>query len=128
MARGPDKRGVMNPTHPLSLVIASDDWFARQLFADAAQESGAFSQVIAVDDGYSALAETWENVEHGSVPDVYLVDLRSVGLSGQRLITEVRADPLTQHAFIAVLCEQPAAGEYGADICTALDATSPKLP
>src|SRR5688572_12452159 len=87
----------------LFLVVVSEDWFARSVLESLASETGAFAKIIAVDDGYSALAETWQGVVDGMAPNVFLVDLHSVGPSSARLIAELRADVTTSHSYVAVL-------------------------
>lgn len=93
-----DNRGTA-----LSLLIVSDDWFARQLLGNIAKASGHFNDVIAVDDGYSALAETWEGVAQGAPPNVFLIDSFSTDASAGRLVTELRSDDATRDSCIAVL-------------------------
>lgn len=84
-------------------IMVSGDWFARSVMRSAGEESAMFSQVIEADDGYTALAETWQCVEDGHAPDVIVIDLQSVGASAARLVTELRAAPETQRAFVAVV-------------------------
>jgi CheY-like chemotaxis protein len=91
------------PPTRLALVVVSEDWFARSLLRAAAEESGRFGPIVDADDGYTALAETWEGVAIGRVPDVVLVDGASAGPSLRRLIAELRASRETHRIFVAVI-------------------------
>jgi hypothetical protein len=87
----------------LTLIIVSEDWFARAILASTALEAGLFSEVVAVDDGYSALVQTWEGVAEHRPPHAFLVDGDSVGASANALIRELRSDPRTSGACVAVI-------------------------
>lgn len=111
----------------LFLVIVSEDWFARSVLESLAAESGEFAKIIAVDDGYSALAETWQGVEDGHVPNVFLVDLHSVGPSSSRLVAELRADPVTSSVYIGVLTPEEPVAKCGVDFATACLPSQPEV-
>lgn len=99
---------MLLPPPTLSLMIVCDDWFARSLLASVSEESTRFQRVTTADDGYSALAETWQGVEDGMPPNVFLIDAASVGPSADRLVLELRNDPATEHAYVVVLTgEEP---------------------
>jgi hypothetical protein len=100
------------------LLIVSDDWFARAVIALAAEHTERFSRVITADDGYTALAHTWQIVEEGGPLPVYVIDRRSVGVSASRLIIELRNDETTQHAFIAVVAPGESVVMPGMDFAT----------
>ena len=119
---------MATPTPALTLVVVSEDWFARCLLESLAAETGAFHRVIAVDDGYSALAETWQGVLDGTIPNVFLIDQHSVGPSGHRLVTELRMDPITTHAYIAVLTADEPLPRNGVDFVSPCTPTQPELP
>lgn len=106
----------------LFLVVVSEDWFARSVLESMASETGRFTKILAVDDGYSALAETWQGVEDGMAPNVFLIDLHSVGPSSARLVAELRADPTTSHVYVAVLTPEDPVAKGG------IDFASPTLP
>ncbi len=106
---------MLLPPPTLSLMIVCDDWFARSLIASVAEESGRFSRVATVDDGYSALAETWQGVEDGAAPNVFIVDTGSVGPSAERLVLELRNDAATENAYVALLTGEDAAPFSRAD-------------
>lgn len=110
----------------LILVVVSEDWFARSLLENLAAENGSFAKIIAVDDGYSALAETWQGVVDGAMPNVFLIDQHSVGPSAGRLITELRSDPTTLHAFIAVLTPDEPVARGGIDLASACTPSQPE--
>ena len=111
-------------------IMVSGDWFARSVLRSASEESTMFSQVIEADDGYTALAETWQCVEDGHAPDVVVIDLQSVGASAARLVTELRAAPETQRTFVAVIgmpeSESPVTVRH-VDFCTSHSVLSSEL-
>lgn len=111
----------------LFLVVVSEDWFARAILENLAGESGMFEKVLGVDDGYSALAETWQGVEDGWAPNVFLVDLHSVGPSSARLIAELRADPVTSDVYVAVLTPDEPLAKGGVDFASPCLATQPEM-
>jgi CheY-like chemotaxis protein len=102
----------------LSVIIASEDWFARAMLGSLAEETGLFAKVTTVDDGYSALAETWEEISQGGCPNVFIVDAHSVGPSFGRMVTELRADPATRHVYIAVLTPDEPVAKDGINFAT----------
>ena len=111
----------------LRLVLVSEDWFARSLMEFAARESGFFEEIISVDDGYSALAETWEAVASAEVPNVYLIDKHSVGPSAERLVAELRADPITRDVYVAVLTPDEPVAKGGIDFAHECEPANPEL-
>ena len=113
---------------PLILVVVSEDWFARCLLESLAAETGAFAKIITVDDGYSALAETWQGVLDGAAPNVFLIDQHSVGPSGYRLVTELRMDPATANAFIAVLTADEPLTRTRIDLVSPCTPMQPEVP
>ncbi len=111
-------------------IMVSGDWFGRSLMSAAGEESAMFSTVIEADDGYTALAETWQCVEDGHAPDVIVIDLHAVGASAGRLVTELRASSETQHTFVAVVgmpkTESPVTIRH-VDFCTSHGVLSSEL-
>src|SRR5205085_6294250 len=114
----------------LSLMIVSEDWFTRSLLKSAAEELDVFQRVVSVDDGYTALAETWDGVaDGGAIPEIFLIDQYAMDASGERLVTELRADPATRHVFIAALTPSDShRPNAGMDLVTPADALHPDLP
>ncbi len=114
----------------LTGIMVSGDWFARSLMRGAGEESGMFSRVIDADDGYTALAETWQCVDDGHAPDVIVIDLQAVGASAARLVTELRASSETQRTFVAVVgmpeTEAPVTIRH-VDFCTSHGVLSSEL-
>jgi len=98
-----DNLGMAEGGGKLSIVIASDDWFWRSVVALATHRCNRFGDVRAVDDGYTALAETWQMVDDGAPPDVYILDCRGPDPSMARLLLELRADEITRSAYVAVI-------------------------
>lgn len=115
------------PGTDLILVVVSEDWFARSVLESVAAENGAFARIIAVDDGYSALAETWQGVVDGAMPNVFLIDQHSVGPSAGRLITELRSDPTTLHAYVAVLTPDEPLAKGGIDLASPCTPSQPEM-
>lgn len=85
------------------LVIVSEDWFVRSYLTGLAQALGHFASVIAVDNGYSALAEIWE----GETAPVVVIDRNSVAGSADVLLADVRSDARTPAAFVAHIVPPP---------------------
>jgi hypothetical protein len=96
----------MTEAGQLSLVIASGDWFWRSVVSLAAHRCNRFNDVIGTEDGYMALAQIWERVAHGTTPDVCIVDARGDDPSLERLVTEIRADDVIRHMFIAAIGDE----------------------
>lgn len=89
----------------LRIIIVSEDWFARSLLESTARETGVFSRVLAVEDGYMALAEMWQWVEDGASPDIILADGALTVMSATQLVRGVRENPETEGIFCGVLTE-----------------------
>lgn len=89
----------------LRIIVVSEDWFARSLLESAIRESGTFSRVAAVEDGYTAVAEVWQWVEDGAIPDVVLADGALSVMSAQQLLRSLRENPETEGIFFGVLTE-----------------------
>jgi hypothetical protein len=114
----------------LGLVVVSEDWFARSLMRSAAEESARFCPIIDADDGYTALAETWESVAVGRPLSVILIDGSNAGPSVSRLIAEVRSATETQRIFIAIVGQGDGEGPAvhpGANFQCADGVLSPQL-
>jgi hypothetical protein len=83
---------------PLSLVIVSDDWFARPLLRDLARDCGHFRDIA---------------VTGGDIPvrprdaSVFLFDRYSLGERADPMIAKLRANPATRGSYIAVLEPEP---------------------
>jgi hypothetical protein len=114
-------------TPTFSIVIVSEDWFARSLLKGAAEEAETFGRIILADDGYTALAETWQAVEDGCVPEIFLIDQSAADASADRLVAELRADDITRRAYIAVLAPGDAPAKRGIDLAILGDARHPRL-
>lgn len=89
------------------LVIVSEDWFVRSYLTSLAHASGHFASVIAVDDGYSALAEIWDGVARGDSAPIVVLDRHSVADSADALLADVRSDARTATTFIAHIVPPP---------------------
>jgi CheY-like chemotaxis protein len=109
----------------LRIIIVSEDWFARSLLESTLRESGMFSRIIAVDDGYTAIAEAWQGVEDGSVPDIILADGALTVMSPAELIRSLRENPETERIFFAVLTEFATEPEQEAPEVEGADFSSP---
>ncbi len=72
-----------------------------------AQESGHFTSVTGVDDGYSALAQIWEDVARNEPLPVIIVDRHSVGGSSDVLLAELRGDERTARAYVVFIVPPP---------------------
>lgn len=124
----------MNATHKnRSILIVSEDWFARSLLVQAARETRLFSSVFAVDDGYSALAAVWQCVIDGWRPDAVLIDRHTPAPTAGGLVATLRTDPDTRRIAVAVLapaddCPEPARPDTRVDIFSTCDAASVELP
>jgi hypothetical protein len=89
----------MNERPPsLSLLIVSDDWFARPLLRDLARDCGHFRSIA---------------ITGGDVPvrpreaNVFLFDRHSLGRRADAMIAGLRADPATRACYIAALEPEP---------------------
>ncbi len=89
----------------LKIVMVSEDWFARSMLASTALDSGLFSRVISTDDGYAAIAETWQCIEDGAAPDIMLADDSLGVMSAEQLCRTLRENRETEGVFVAVLTE-----------------------
>lgn len=87
---------------PLSLVIVSDDPFARELLSSAARDSHGFEAILAI-DGANAFARTMHEVVAGKAPNVFVLDRHSLGANADRFALELRTQPATRRAFVASL-------------------------
>jgi CheY-like chemotaxis protein len=96
----------MNRNEELEILIVSDDWFARSLFGNAAEETGVFASIKTAEDAYLALAEIWDSVEAGGAPDVVFLHADLPGMTGLELARRLREDSDTKKVFVAV-CGTP---------------------
>jgi CheY-like chemotaxis protein len=87
----------------LTAIVVSADWFSRTLLRSAAVETGVFRHVVEADDGYTALAETWQCVEDGAAPDVIVIDMQAADVSAARLVMELRAAPETRGTLVGLV-------------------------
>ncbi len=87
----------------LTALVVSADWFSRTLLRSAATETGVFHTVVEADDGYTALAESWQCVEDGIPPDVVVIDMQAADASAARLVMEIRAAPELRTAVVGLV-------------------------
>lgn len=107
----------MHPVIPaLRLLIVSEEWFVRSYWESLAVASRALERIVTADDGYTGLAEIWESVAQNAPLTVVVIDRHSVGPSAGRLIAELRADPVTQRTFVAVVAADRAEPREGVNL------------
>lgn len=109
----------------LRIIVVSEDWFARSLLESTLRETGMFSQIIATDDGYNALAEMWQCVEDAAPPDIILADGALSVMSTAQLIRSVRENPETEGIFFGVLTESAAEADQEPPSIEGADFSSP---
>lgn len=96
----------MNAHERLEILIVSEDWFARSLFGNAAEETGIYASIKTAEDAYLALAEIWDSVEAGGAPDVVFLHADLPGMTSLELARRLREDSDTKKVFVAV-CGTP---------------------
>ena len=80
-----------------AILIVEDDAHLRSLYRSAL--TGAGYAVVAVEDGVDAL----RHIEHGSIPDVVLLDLELPRLPGRDLHRELQAHSITRGIPVVVV-------------------------
>lgn len=124
----------MNPaSKQRSVLLVSEDWFSQSLLVQVARDTGLFTTVFAVDDGYSALAVIWQCVIDGWCPDAVLIDHHAPAPSAGGFINALRSDDETRSIVIGLLasaddCPAPMLPAARVDVFSTCEPMHPELP
>lgn len=92
----------MHPEGRISLLVAEDDQHIRYLMQVAAERSGCFEAIRAVDNGEAALRAVHEGTA-ADFPELIVTDLSMPRMGGLELIRALKRDERTRHIPIAVI-------------------------